>query len=259
MLWLEAFALSAQVDMPQNLVLIKGGTFQMGCTPEQDENCLDRSKPVHEVTLSDYYLAKYPVTNKEFVAFLNEATNQVEGGKPWLNLDKSLIFRVLGNYKVLVDTFLSYPVKGVTWYGARAYAEWLSVQTGINYRLPTEAEWEFAARGGNLSKGYMYSGSNDRDEIAKRQKYFNGYTVGQYQPNELGLYDMSGNIQQWCSDWYQTPYPEQAQDNPIGPDEENSEKLKVVRGFLRVSRRFARHPIMPLGVTGFRLAASSAQ
>jgi formylglycine-generating enzyme required for sulfatase activity len=122
------------------------------------------------------------------------------------------------------------PVEQVSWYDAVAFCEWMSIASGKTYRLPTEAEWEYAARGGNKSKGYEYSGSNDLDAVGW---YDNGYVrkthpVAQKQPNELGLYDMSGNVREWCSDWYDEGYYSRSpQNDPQGP---NSGKYRVLRG-----------------------------
>jgi formylglycine-generating enzyme required for sulfatase activity len=187
------------------MVKVDGGTFTMGCTNEQGDDCFDNETPSHQVTLSSFYIAKTTVTQKEWIAIM--------GNNP-------------SYYLVLGDNI---PVNRVSWDGVQDYIAKLNALTGKNYRLPTEAEWEFAARGGNKSEGYKYSGSNNIDEVA----WYSGnsgngriHPVGQKAPNELGLYDMSGNIWEWCSDWYGN-YSNDSQNNPAGAPAGSS---KVTRG-----------------------------
>ncbi len=159
-----------------NMVFVKGGTFLMG----SDE--YDESKPIHKVTLSDFYIGKYEVTQKEWENVMGSNPSSFKGANR--------------------------PVENVSWNDVQEFIKKLNAKTGENYRLPTEAEWEYAARGGNKSRGYEYSGSNSIDEVA----WYNGnsnsetHEVGQKQPNELGIYDMSGNVWEWCSDWYDENY-----------------------------------------------------
>lgn len=183
--------------MLSNMVRVEGGTFRMGATPEQEEYAWDNEKPVHNVTLSSYYICKYEMTQKEWRVVTGETVEYTEdtGGVGddlptcWISIDDcKLVTSLLKQY------------------------------TGLNFAIPTEAQWEFAARGGNMSQGYMYSGSNDLDEVAwygSNTTY--SHPVGQKKPNELGLYDMSGNVFEWCADYFGN-YTADDQTNPTGPD-----------------------------------------
>ena len=174
------------------MVRVEGGTFRMGATSEQEENAYDSEKPVHSVTLSGYYIGKTEVTQVLWEA--------VMGINP---------SRFKGDYL---------PVENVSWDDCQEFIRKLNSMTGQNFRLPTEAEWEFACRGGNNSRGYKYSGSNNLGSVA----WYDGnsgnktHPVGTKAPNELGIYDMSGNVWEWCADWY-GDYSSGAQTNPTGP------------------------------------------
>ncbi len=212
------------------IVFVKGGTFQMG-----NANGEEYEKPLHSVTLSDFYIGKYEVTNAQYAQFLNAkgTTKGKYNGEDvtWIYLEQ--IEQVNGVYRAKV-TKEDYPVIKVTWYGANAYAKW------VGGRLPTEAEWEYAARGGNKSNNYKYSGSNNIDDVAwygaNSQNWVNDMSCGQgthkvgtKQPNELGIYDMTGNVFEWCNDWHEMDYYSNSPTkNPKGGD---SEKLaRVYRG-----------------------------
>jgi formylglycine-generating enzyme required for sulfatase activity len=199
-----------------DLVTVTGGTFQMGSTIGGVDE-----KPVHPVTLSAFMVGRYEVTQAQYQAVMGSNPSSVTG-----------------------DT--SHPVETVTWYNAVAFCNALSAREGLaqvytingttvtadwtrnGYRLPTEAEWEFAARGGTLSQSYTYPGSNDVNSVAWYIANAGSTThpVGAKAPNELGLYDMSGNVWEWCWDWYGS-YSSGGQTNPIGPD---SGTYRVMRG-----------------------------
>jgi len=184
------------------MIAVKGGTFTMGCTSEQGGDCDSDEKPTHSVTLSDYYIGKFEVTQKLWKAVMRTNPSYFKGD----NL----------------------PVEYVSWNDALEFIRKLNQKTGQNFRLPTEAEWEYAARGGNKSRGYKYSGSNNIGDVAWCAEYSGSKThpVGTKSPNELGIYDMSGNVWEWCQDWYES-YSSGSQTNPTGP---STGSHRVLRG-----------------------------
>lgn len=189
----------------QNMVFVEGGVFVMGCSDEKDTSCYHWEKPAHSVMLNDFYLAKYPVTQKEWKAVMNT--------HPWFSKDCD-----------------NCPVENVSWEDAQEFIQKLNAASGKKYRLPTEAEWEYAAKGGTDSKGYKYAGSNYAERVAwfDNNSGKSTHPVGQKIPNELGLYDMSGNVWQWCSDWFNEEYYKSTDvENPQGPVKED---FRVCRG-----------------------------
>ncbi len=181
-----------------NMVFVKGGTFMMGSNNgEQDE------RPLHQVTLSDFSIGKYEVTQAQWRA-------------------------VMGNNPSYFSGCDNCPVEKVSWDDVQQFITILNSMTGKKYRLPTEAEWEYAARGGNQNRGYTYSGSNDIGSVAWYDVNSGSKThaVGQKQANELDIYDMTGNVAEWCSDWYE-PYSSSPEVNPSGA---YSGRPHVVRG-----------------------------
>ncbi len=202
----DATYTAARFDFEPETILVEGGTFRMG---SDDKNADDDEQPIHSVTLSDFSIGKYEVTNAQFCAFLNEKGNQKEGRAEWINLEgsyrneKCRISKRSNRFEV-ERGYEDHPVIYVSWYGARAFCNWLKGKTGKNYQLPTEAQWEFAARGGNKSRGYKYAGSDNLDIVGWYDDNSGGGThkVGQKRSNELGIYDMSGNVWEWCQDWY---------------------------------------------------------
>ena len=212
---------------PPGMVFVAGGTFQMGSNSESDE------KPIHTVTISGFFMDKTEVTQAEYRKVMGKTPSSFSGCDDC-------------------------PVEKVSWHDANAYAK------KVGKRLPTEAEWEYAARGGNKSKGYAYSGSNDLDAVAWYNNNSGSKThpVAQKQPNELGLYDMSGNVWEWCSDWYDEGYYSGSpQTDPQGS---NSGKSRVLRGgswysndyLCRVAYRVRSNPDLRYYFSGFRLVLS---
>ena len=222
---------------PEEMIWVEGGTFMMGCN-DDDDDCLDYELPRHEVTVSGFYISKYVITQKEWVATMG------------FNPSYSGVF-----------TGDNIPVHFIAWSETQEYISRLNAYTGKNYRLPTEAEWEYAARGGKegISNNYKYSGSNNADEVAWTTHNCNYIQpVGKLKPNELGIYDMSGNICEYCSGSF-GKYPDTPQINPTGYGTDNS---RIDRGgcwsnsefFSRISRRgYGLFPDMPSAVCSFRL------
>jgi formylglycine-generating enzyme required for sulfatase activity len=219
-----------------NFILVKGGNFKMGCTSALSD-CDGDEKPVRMVTLSDYYMGETEVTVRQFKQFVDETgyTTDAEndgGSYFWTGSRWEKRFGVDWRFDAVGQrrptSAYDHPVVHVSWNDATAFARWMTAGASGQYRLPTEAEWEYAARGGSLSRGYQFAGSNNLDEVAWYASNSGGNTrtVKGKKPNELGLYDMSGNVWEFCSDWYST-YPFDNQTNPTGPF---SDSRRVDRG-----------------------------
>ncbi|MBR1688981.1 MAG: formylglycine-generating enzyme family protein [Prevotella sp.] len=219
-----------------NMVRVEGGTFQMGATSEQGSEAFGDEKPAHYVTVSAFSIGKYEVTQEEWQAVMGTNPSSFKGAKR--------------------------PVECVSWDDCQQFIQKLNAKTGKFFRLPTEAEWEYAARGGNRSGHYKYSGTNVVDNAG----WYGGnsgdqtHEVGTRQPNELGLYDMTGNVWEWCSDWYSSQYYSSSpSSNPAGP---SSGSGRVGRGggwrdgaqYCRVSYRIHWSPDSRDCILGLRLA-----
>ena len=221
-------------NLINNMIYVEGGTFTMGATSEQGSDVFKEEKPVHQVTLSSFSIGKYEVTQEEWEA--------VMGSNPSYFNGKNL------------------PVEKVSWDDCQKFIRKLNQLTGKQFRLPTEAEWEYAARGGNKSRGYKYAGSNDLGSVAWYDSNSGDKTheVGQKQPNELGLYDMSGNVYEWCQDWYGS-YSSSSQTNPTGSSSGSGRVNRGgswfdLAGFCRVSDRGGSSPGDRYYLLGLRLA-----
>ena len=232
------------------MILVKGGTFTMGCTSEQSD-CDNDEKPTHQVTLSDFYIGKYEVTQKQWK-------------------------EIMGNNPSKFTGCDNCPVEQVSWNDIQDFIKKLNQKTGKRYRLPTEAEWEYAARGGastgsastgsastgSATGATKYAGSNNVDIVAWYSGNSNSKThpVGQKQPNELGIYDMSGNVWEWCADWYDEGYYNNSpRNNPRGPTKGDYRVLRGGSWFLnywycRVANRNNGYPDYRYFNSGFRLA-----
>ena len=219
-----------------DMVRVEAGTFTMGATREMKNPDIEE-KPKHQVTLTnDYYIGKYEVTQALWQAVMGNNPSDFKGD----NL----------------------PVENVSWDDCQKFISKLNSITGKNFRLPTEAEWEYAARGGKKSRGYQYSGSNNISDVAWYEDNSGRKThaVGTKQANELGIYDMSGNVYEWCQDW-KGSYSKSSQTNPTGA---NSGSYRVLRGgglvygawFCRSSFRCCDSPDGRNGSLGLRLVLS---
>lgn len=258
-------------------------------SPGEDKKAPSRERPAHPVAVPDFWIGKYEVTNREFVVFLNENAAKIafDTKGDAMSLDGQKIGELFcgdksdgctgfvemieydnahlpgGEFSVLPG-YENYPAVLVTWHGAKAYTAWLSKKTGLAYRLPTEAEWEYAARGGAQSQGYKYAGGNDASVVAwtyenrgdKRQ-----FRVGQNEDNELLLYDMSGNVWEWCEDHWHDSYAGTPRDGSAYTSSKDNTgrllrggSLESGRGAARVANRDKDYPYNCDNDVGFRLA-----
>ena len=221
-------------NLINNMVYVEGGTFKMGATSEQKSEAGLDEIPAHKVILSSFSIGRYEVTQEEWQAVMGSNPSYFKGSRK--------------------------PVEKVSWNDCQEFIRKLNAMTGKQFRLPTEAEWEFASRGGIKSQGYKYSGSNNLNSVAWYADNSGNTThdVGLKSPNELGIYDMSGNVWEWCSDWYGN-YSSSSQTNPTGS---YSGSGRVNRGGswgsytrnCRVSNRYDDAPGYRNGSLGFRLA-----
>ncbi len=247
------------------MIKVEGGTFQMGATSEQGSDALFDEKPVHRVTLSDYYIGETEVTQALWQAVMGTSIRQQR--------DKA-------NTSWSIDgEGANYPMYYISWEECWEFVEKLNALTGQRFYMPSEAQWEYAARGGKKSRGYKYSGSNTVKSVAwlwensgdaplsgsvwssteVNNNNCRAHPVKTKQANELGLYDMSGNVWEWTQDLY-GKYGSNAETNPTGPMAGSN--LRVRRGGhwstfaddCRVSRRSADSPSLRCYYLGLRLA-----
>lgn len=224
-----------------SMIYVVGGEFDMGATPEQNEDGMINTEiaPVHQVSLSDYFIGETEVTQELWKAVMGENP-------------------AVYQYSSRSDKF---PVENVSWEDCQAFLSRLSELVGRKFTLPTEAQWEYAARGGQKSQGYKYSGSNNVDDVAWIWTNSDVYIheVATKSPNELGIYDMSGNVSEWCVDWYDDYYYSNSPiTDPQGPSVGTS---RVHRGgswqtyewLTRPAFRGAKNPYYAEEDTGLRI------
>jgi len=222
------------INLPNNqampMIAVQGGTFTIGSSESIGYD--DNGQPPTQITVSNFYLSQYEVTNAQWFALMGD----YEGGKG-SNYSSDVPKTFKEGFTTLSDEYKgnNQPIVVVSWNDAKEYCRRLSQATGKQCRLPTEAEWEYAAKGGNQSRGYTYAGSNNLDEVGWYYRYDGNsgisvtHPVGQKKPNELGFYDMSGNVWEWCEDNYHSTYNGIPQDGSawnVGGETNQ----KVVRG-----------------------------
>jgi len=241
----------------KDMILVAAGDFTMGRDDvEADE------KPAHKVYLDAYYIDKYEVTIAQYEAFLNAyGSDRVKSGEytgeQMIQNYNGFLKTTQGKWQA-VSGLENNPVTNVTWYGANEYAIF------YGKTLPTEAQWEKAARGGNNSLGYTYSGSNNPDDVGWYAVNSNNIThpVGQKQANKLGLFDMSGNVWEWCSDWFNADYYTNCPyENPQGPMSGVGHVIRggswdVIKDVCSTTRRYWDYPENWSGGYGFRCVQS---
>ena len=224
------------MKLHSDMVYVEGGTFTMGAKADENYWDVEQAWPAHQVTVSGFYLCKYETTQALWQKVMGKNPSEYRGA--------------------------NHPVESISWNDIQEFIRKLNALTGKHYRLPTEAEWEWAARGGNRSQGYRYSGSNNIDEVAwyKKNTHDRHMPVGAKRPNELGLYDMSGNVYEFCGDGY-APYTADAQNNPCPAAADGDHPMRggsfVGDEFdCRCSCRFGQSPTYSHNHYGFRLALS---
>lgn len=252
MLLISSSAIAQQIEM----TLVQGGSFKMG---DSFEGIFEDELPVHEVTLSDFFVSTYEITQNEWETLMGENPSQFKGGEN--------------------------PVESISWFDAVEFCNKLSEKHKLTpcytmgrnklvkwnkeangYRLLTEAEWEYIAKGGNQNKGYVYAGSNSPDEVAwyKGNSLSKTHPVGMKMPNEIGLFDVSGNIWEWCWDWYtNSSYSDDANKvNPSGVPYATERCRRgggwaVIAKSCRNSNRLGSPPHMSFNDVGVRIARNA--
>ncbi len=222
-------------EFARNMVFVEGGTYQMGSNDQTDDE-----KPAHDIKVDNFYISKYETTVKDYRQYCKE-TGKVMPQKE-------------------IEWIDDHPMTFISWDEANEYCNWLTSKTGKTFRLPSEAEWEFAAKGGAKSKGAVYSGNNNINDVGWNKENSVGAThskIGILSANEIGLFDMTGNVWEWCLDWYsKSYYLQSASTNPRGP---RAGTVKIARGGswfhpkVSVTYRFYMTPTAKSNYMGFRV------
>lgn len=245
-------------SIPIEMVFVEGGKFMQGCmrTELESGECQSVNQPVHAVTLQSYYISKFEVTR--------ELYRTVMGVDPsYGSFD----------YRPLFNITPKCPVQMVSWFDTQTFMDSLFIKTGRHFRLPTEAEWEYAARGGIHQDRFKYAGSDNLSEVAyiftatnsnkqKSEVWCNPENAGKRRPNSLGLYNMTGNAAEWCSDWYSDTYyqTQTTFNDPTGPKEGTKKSCRgggiglVVGNIMDIRFRRGADPMRVHNGIGFRLA-----
>ena len=228
-----------KVARPDDMVFVKGGWFEMGCTSGQNSLCKNDEKPVHSVRIDDFYIGATEITVRQFESFIiatGHKTTAEQKGFRWVSMESNYDidsdevnwkYNREGKYRLKDE--INHPVTNISWYDAVAYCNWRSEKDpNKQYRLPTEAEWEYAARGGSFNEETIYSGGNDLFRLGwfEDNSVAGTYEVKKKNPNKLGIYDMSGNVYEWCIDRY-GPYHKNGESNS---QENKSNPERVLRG-----------------------------
>ena len=243
-------------SIPIEMVFVEGGTYQRGCKPrnEKDTSCSKCIQGENSVTISPFYIAKLEVTEKLYSTIMHKKSHFVK------------------DY-YMPEANDSWPAIDVTWYEAQDFIDTLNQLTGLRFRLPTEAEWEYAARGGIHQDRFKYAGSDNLSEVAyiftatnsnkqKSEVWCNPENAGKRRPNSLGLYNMTGNAAEWCSDWYSDTYyqTQTTFNDPTGPKEGTKKSCRgggiglVVGNIMDIRFRRGADPMRVHNGIGFRLA-----
>lgn len=235
--------MESSMDVNMEMVWVDGGEFLMGCTAEQTD-CREDEKNTHRVTMDGFYIGMFEVTQAQWAKIMGTSISSQ---------------REKTSYQKTYGTGNEYPMYYITWEEAMEFCRVLSKKTGKTYTLPTEAQWEYAARGGIANEGTKYAGGDMPDNVAWYSKNsFSTHPCGEKQANTLGLYDMSGNVAEWCKDWYSDSYSNRDTNNPKGA---SSGSKRIRRGgswedsarTCRVSNRGSEFPNSRSYSIGFRV------